>query len=406
MNILFLSQVLPYPLDAGPKVRSYFVLRYLAQFHRVTLVCFTRASDSRAAVQHLESFCHAVHPVPLTRSRWQDVKHLAFSFFQKRPFLIVRDDLRAMTETVHALTQTNQYDFVHADQLAMAHYALRVPQARRVLDQHNAVWTLTRRLAENEAAPLKKKLLAREARLLRQHEANTCAQFDQVVTVIETDARALTFPERPLRAPILTIPICIDPQELIPVAFPIHARDVICIGSMFYPPNVDGVLWFAREALPLIWEKQPDTKFHVVGARPDPALVALGQHEPRINVAGYVVDTNEYLERAAAFVVPIRAGSGMRVKILDAWARGVPIVSTTLGAEGIAYERDENILLADTPRAFANQVLRLIQERAWAQQVAQHGRAWVEKKYAWRQAYRAWDAIYPRGVRAVDESLQ
>ncbi len=395
MNILFLSNVLPYPLDAGPKVRSYYVLRYLAQNHRVTLVTFTRNADSADAIRHLESFCHAVHGVPIRRSRLQDAIHLARSFVTARPFLILRDDLRAMDEKIRAVAQTNAFDTVHADQLSTAHYALRVKNVRRVLDQHNAVWTITRRLAGQQTSRVQRNLLEREARLVREYEAVTCAQFDHVVTVTDEDKCALTFPEHPPRSPIPTIPICIDPQETTPIAFNPTARDVICIGGMFYPPNVDGVMWFARQVLPRVWEQSPATKFFIVGARPAAVLRALAQNEPRLVVTDYVRDTSVYLQQAAAFVVPLRAGGGMRVKILDAWARGVPMVSTTIGAEGIEYQGNENILIADSPDNFAKAVLHLIQDRAFAETLARNGRGWVHAKYAWRQVYRAWDTVYP-----------
>lgn len=395
MNILFLSQVLPYPLDAGPKVRIYYVLRYLAQHHRVTLVAFTRATDSPAAIAHLQSFCEAVHTVPLKRSRVQDVLHLGISFFQSRPFLIVRDDLSSMDDALHQITSSAKFDVVHADQLSTAHYALRVPNTKRVLDQHNAVWTIVQRLSENEPMPARRIVLRRETALLRTYEAQTCAQFDQVVTVTEQDKKALTFPQPPLRAPLLTIPICIDPETISPLPFNPAARDVICVGGMFYPPNVDGMLWFAREALPQIWQESPETRFYIVGARPDPQLLALAEAEPRIVVTGYVENTDEYLARAACFVVPLRAGGGMRVKILDAWARGVPMVSTEIGAEGIQIERGENLLIADSAVEFARAVLQLIQDRDLARKIAVQGRRWVETHYAWQTIYRAWDSVYP-----------
>lgn len=395
MHILFLSQVLPYPLDAGPKVRSYYVLRYLAQKHRITLLSFIRANDSPAAVAHLESFCHAVHTVPIQRSRPRDVVHFASSVLQNRPFLVVRDDLPAMHERLRALTSSQTFDAVHADQLSMAHFALRAQEMRRVLDQHNAVWTIAERLAENEDFYLKAIALKREARLMRAYEARMCARFDQVVTVTPQDKEALTFPDFPPRAPIPTIPICIDPQALSPLPFNLAACDLVCVGGMFYPPNVDGMIWFARAVLPAIWEQSPQTRLFIVGARPSPRLLELARAEPRIVVTGYVSDANEYLARAAAFVVPLRAGGGMRVKILDAWARGIPIASTSIGCEGITIRNGENLLVADSPREFATAVLRLIQDREFARCIAQRGRDWVATQYAWQTMYRAWDAVYP-----------
>lgn len=394
MNILFLSQVLPYPLDAGPKVRSYYVLRYLAQHHNVTLAAFVRATDSPDAVAHLETFCRAVHTIPLRRSRIQDAGYLAASFLQARPFLIARDDLRAMDGAIREIIKTRTFDVIHADQLAMAHYALRVPDTRRVLDQHNAVWTLVRRLAENEETAPKRWVLLREMRLLRAYESETCAQFDRVVTVTEQDREALTFSPHPLPTPIVTIPICIDPTDIARVPFGPAARDVVCVGGMFYPPNVDGMVWFADEVLPHIWRVSPETRFYIVGARPDSKLVVLGEREPRIVVTGYVANANEYLKRAAAFVVPLRAGGGMRVKILDAWARGVPIVSTSIGAEGIRYIDGEDLYIADTAPTFAERALDLIADRAAASRMAEQGRRRVESEYAWRTVYQAWDSVY------------
>jgi glycosyltransferase involved in cell wall biosynthesis len=158
---------------------------------------------------------------------------------------------------------------------------------------------------------------------------------------------------------------------------------------------VDGVLWFARHVLPRVWSDLPHTKFFIVGARPARELVRLGEHEPRIVVTGYVADTTPYLADSAAFVVPLRAGGGMRVKILDAWARALPVVTTTIGCEGISVRHGENVLVADTPDAFAQAIIQLLRDPTAADQLARAGRAWVETAYNWRTVYRAFDAIYP-----------
>ncbi len=395
MKLLFLSQVLPYPLDAGPKVRSYYVLRYLAQYHRLTLVTFVRRGDSDAALGHLKTFCEAVHPVLLTRSRVQDGLHLLAALAQRKSFLVQRDDLESMHARIVEIMKHETFDAVHADQLSMAHYATRL-NLPRVLDEHNAMWTITARMSENETNALKRAVLANEATKLKAHEARLVSQFDQVITVTQADARALTFPDAPPRAPIKTIPICIDPFAVTPVQLDPYARNLIFLGGMLYPPNVDGVLWFAREILPQIWARSPESKFFVVGARPPASVIALGKRDARIVVTGYVQDAKLFLEKSAVFVVPLRAGGGMRVKILDAWARGVPIVTTTVGCEGIECAPTENLLVADRAELFANAILNLLDNPQRAQELAQLGRAWVETHYAWQKIYPAFDAIYPR----------
>jgi polysaccharide biosynthesis protein PslH len=394
MDILFISNVLPFPLDAGPKVRSYYVLRYLALHHRVTLVTHTRAGDTDASVEHLRSFCHAVHCVPIVRSRLQDGAHLAAALVRRRPFLIVRDDLASMRAALGRVTSQKTFDAIHADQLSTAHYALAEPSARRILDQHNAVWTIVQRLAQNETFAPKRLLLERETRLLQQHEAAMNQAFDRVITVTTQDRLALDLNVTP-RSPILTIPICIDPDAIQPIARLPRAQNIACVGGMFYPPNADGILWFARNVLPIIWQAHPQTKFFVIGARPARELLQLGENDARILVTGYVPDTTSLLQETAAFVVPLRAGGGMRVKILDAWARALPLVTTTIGCEGISVRDGENALIADSPGDFAAAVNSLLRDRARSEQIARNGRNWVEANYNWRATYRAFDAIYP-----------
>ena len=174
MRILFLSQVLPYPLDAGPKMRSYYVLRHLVQDHEVTLVTFVRDSDRPEYVSHLAEFCHAIYTVPMQRSKVRDAKFLLQSVVNRKPFLITRDYVPAMIETLQQLTQTQTFDIIHADQLWMAQYALKAkvmqPTAKLIIDKHNAVHHIPQRLANEEKNVLKRLFLAREAQLMTQFE--------------------------------------------------------------------------------------------------------------------------------------------------------------------------------------------------------------------------------------------
>jgi glycosyltransferase involved in cell wall biosynthesis len=192
------------------------------------------------------------------------------------------------------------------------------------------------------------------------------------------------------------VPICVDPDKAAPVA---HRQDgpptLLHLGTMFWPPNIQGVLWFAREVLPLIHRKEPDVRFVVVGKDPPAEVQALAA-DPRIDVTGYVETLDPYLAAADAFVVPLHAGSGMRVKILDAWMWGLPIVSTPIGAEGIEVEVGKNILLAGDAPDFARATLRLLNDAALNDRLRREGRAWVEERYSWQAVYKQVDAVYGR----------
>jgi len=395
-RVLFLTQVLPYPLDAGPKVRAYYVLRHLSQRHEVTLVSFVRVDDSPDAVAHLQRFCHAVHTVPMRRSRLRDVRALLVSAFTGQPVVIVRDEIGAMHALLRRLVAEVAFDVIHADQTSMAQYALYAAKvstcaSRRpalVLDAHNALYRVPERLAAAEPNPLKRWLLRREARSLARYEASTYRRFDQLVFVSEEDRALFQIPGSRF------MPICVDPEERPLVQRVPAPRTILHLGTMFWPPNIEGVLWFAREVFPQVRARVPEARFVIVGKNPPPVVRGLVDTVPGIEVTGYVPDPRPYLAETAAFVVPLHAAGGMRVKIVDAWCWGVPIVSTPLGAEGIAVRHEDNLLLADTPAAFAQAVVRLLTQPELGQRLRENGRRWVDERYNWRRVYGQWDEVY------------
>ena len=393
MNILFLTQVLPYPLDAGPKVRAYYVLRHLAQRHRVTLASFVRPSDTPAALAHLREFCAAVVTCPMPRARWREALAVGRSVGRGEPVLIARDWVPAMTAQLRALTAAQRFDVIHADQLWMAPYALaaRSSGTRLVLDQHNAVYLIPQRLARAARGALRRGVWQREAALMARYEARACLAFDRVVTVTDPDQQALLalYPDGPRPAFTPAIPICIDAQAA-PVGAPAATPGILFLGGMHWPPNAEGVRWFAREALPVIQAQQPAAVFYAIGRQPPVELVG----QPGLVAPGYVDDPETYWAQSRVFVVPLLAGGGMRVKILDAWARGVPVVSTTIGAEGLAYRAGENLLIGDTPTALADAVTRVLADPALAARLAEAGRRTVLAHYDWRTVYSAWETVY------------
>ena len=425
MRVLFLSQLIPYPLDAGPKVRSYHVARHLvASGHRVTLVAFSRPGDLGVSIASLEPICTDVYTVPMPRSRLTDVWYLVGSFFNGQPFLIARDWVPGMAALLQQLAQRRAFDAVHADQLWMAPYALYEASLLRglgcapvtVLDQHNAVFQIPRRLAESEANPLKRLLLALEARKMLRFEVSTCRQFDHVVWVTEQDRAAAAVNEttrgdgrqtgptevvrrRPLGSSrgeprSMVIPICVDPSSRPTIRRADHPRRVTFLGGLHWPPNAEGIQWFARAVWPSVVERAPAAVLTVIGKNPPLSLRSAAGPPGALDVRGYVADPTPYLAETAAFIVPLRAGGGMRVKILDAWCWGLPVVSTTIGAEGLRYRDGESLLIADSALLFGNAVVRLLTQPELGARIAAQGRQTVEACYDWRQVYQAWDGVY------------
>ena len=405
MRILFLSQVLPYPLDAGPKARSYYVLRHLTQQHEVTLLTFVRDSDRPEDVAHLADFCNAVYTVPVRRSRLRDLGFLAKSLLSNQPFLILRDHVPEMTAQISRLLNESSFDVVHADQLWMAQYALAAkaisPSLRLILDQHNAVYLIPRRLAADTTNPFTRMFLTLEAKALEKYEAKICRQFNFVVWVTAEDRQAVAALSEPPaidQTSSAIIPICVDPTIVEPVMASHSRRRITFLGGLHWPPNAQGIVWFANEVFPQIRAVLPNTVLTVIGKNP-PA----GLDGPAVEVTGYVPDLRTYLADTAVFLVPLHAGGGMRVKILDAWSWGLPIVSTAIGAEGIDIQDGENMLRADTPQAFAKAVIRVLEDQSLANQLSHNGRHTVLEKYNWRKIYSAWDDVYQHMVTNPDE---
>jgi glycosyltransferase involved in cell wall biosynthesis len=165
---------------------------------------------------------------------------------------------------------------------------------------------------------------------------------------------------------------------------------------MYWPPNIDGIQWFIREVFPLIRAQRPNTIFDIVGAQPPPSLLDMATADSGLNVTGYVKDPNVYIAQAGVMVVPLRAGGGMRVKILNALAQGLPIVSTTLGAEGITVEHERHLLIANAPADFAAATLRLLNEPAFAAVLGRNGRKLIQEKYDYRVVCQPLDELYTK----------
>lgn len=395
MRILFLSQLLPLPLDSGAKVRAFYVLRHLARAgHDVTALCFVRRSDSLAGLETLNRYCRRVETVLLERSRLRDAWDAATSLVSETPFLIRRDRQPRMTGTITGLVRRGTFDAVHADQLWMAPYAAACRDIPfKVLDQHNAVFRVPQQLASGQRNPIMRALLTREADRLEKYEHQTLQQFDRVVWVSEHD-RASFGRRRPACGGVResVIPIAVDPAWQQPVRREKPHR-VTFVGGLHWPPNHEGMRWFLEECWPSVARAVPRAVFTVIGRGPAAASPRVADGD-RVEYVGYVTDLSSYMAETAVFVVPLKSGAGMRVKILEAWCWGLPVVSTTIGAEGLQATDGVHLALADEPHDLANSVIRVLTDAGLAQHLSQAGRALVEAKYDWHSVYRAWDRVY------------
>jgi glycosyltransferase involved in cell wall biosynthesis len=424
MNILFLTQIIPYPPDAGPKVKTWHVLRYLNGLgHRVFLAAFMRPEEE-PFVPALREVCAEVHTVPIRRSRLDDIGFWLRSHLTGRPFLIERDDLAAMRGLVARLLARESIDLIHADQLTMTQFAFSPgapihPQGglakpgetnirgqavvgpRRIFDAHNAVWTIVERMRQNAPAPLRP-VAALEARRIKRYEGMIIHTFDHTLAVTEPDRQSLFKAAAAYSADravpgtqITVVPIAVDTAAQAPVSRRPGSLNIFTLGTLHYPPNADGIRWFLQEVFPLVQAQVPGSSLTIVGKNPpQDFLNAASLHPESVQVTGYVPDLEPYIEQAAMMVVPVRAGGGMRVRILEGFARGIPVVTTTVGLEGIDAQVGEEVLVADTPAEFAREVIRLFHDQGLQDRLSSNGRRLAEACYDWQVVLKQMDGIY------------
>lgn len=395
MRILVLTQVLVYPADAGPKIKTLEVLRYLAAHHEVTYCTFVRGAQEIQDAEKLREICQRVVTVPIERSRVSDARFMLESLLKGDSFLLRRDYRAAMQETVHRLLQEEQIEAIHVDQLNMMRFVPDDWSNTVILDEHNAVWQVVERLRDGAHNPLARWLLGREVRLIRKLEGQACRRARAVLAVSEHDQEAL-WEVAGRSTQIHVVPITVDAEQF-EAAY--HARDpqparIFTIGTMFWPPNSEGVMWWLREGYERLHALCPDVTYDIVGSRPPQPLQTLGQSRSGVHVHGYVADAEPFWQHATVLAVPLLSGGGVRVKILEAMARGVPVVSTTIGCEGLAVRDAEHLLIADSPVAFSEACLKVLQDRDLAARLASNARQLILQRYDAQIALKALDVVY------------
>ncbi len=393
MRVLLLTQVLPYPLDSGPKVKTYHVLKYLAEQHAVTLVSFVRDSDKPESIQHLATLCERVITVPIERSKIEDLRFLGQSMRTNDPWMMLRDERPAMRQVLADLAAETDFDVVHADQTNMGQYALPFANSRKVLDLHNALWMLYKRLAETTPVtdPMKY-ILMRDWPLLKQYEGELCCQFDAVSVVTEEDRELLQ--QAGAQDDMIVMPIAIDTQEQALITRRPAGPHIVHIGTMYWQPNINGINWFLEDVYPQIKSQVADVRCTLIGSRPPESIIQRSQNDRTLTVTGYVDDPLPFIEDSSMMVVPLQAGGGMRVKILNALSQGIPMVSTSVGCEGIRVIHERDILIADTPTAFAAACVRLLTDYDLNESITRNGRQTAVEHYDYREACRPLDQIY------------
>jgi len=366
MKILWVKHGKLLPVDAGGKIRTYNILRYLASRHHVELLApYSGQQDLSYEKELAELFpgsiaicTNAPEDSDSALTQWS---HYLTRTLSRAPYAVEKFTSRAVRKLVTEKLDGRQFDVAVCDFLAVSHNFPVVLKTPTVLFQHNVESIIWQRQARWEKNTIKRIVFKMEAAKMNRYEANALRRFQYIIAVSESDRNLMSKEVAPQK--ITVVPTGVDLTQFKAANDSEPAgHQVIFLGSMDWEANVDAVSHFCQEIWPLVLSEVPDAKFRIVGRNPSPSVKRLASQS--VEVTGTVPSVTEYLQAASVVVVPLRIGGGTRLKIFEAMATGKAVVSTTIGAEGLEVQDGKDIFLVDSPEAFAKRVVDVLRNSA------------------------------------------
>jgi sugar transferase (PEP-CTERM/EpsH1 system associated) len=395
MRVLHFAPRVCWPLDTGAKLRNYHLARVLSEKAGVTLLAFT---DAHQSLGELEKFYERVIAVP--RDPGYTLSKIIRGTFGSTPLPVLNYTTDSMKRALESLLHDQDFDIVQIESIHLMSYLPIIAAARQrpliICDWHNIESELMDRYSKREPNILKRAYAGKTARLMGELERRAMREFDAHIAVSQRDAQRLRNLNPDARAFVIENGVDTAYYEEGAVSGSLSAgkpKRIVFVGSMDYHANIDGAVSFAREVWPGLRNRHPEVIFTIVGRDPAPEVREL-RSTPGIKVTGTVDDVRPFYREAFAAVVPLKVGGGSRLKILEAMAAGVPVVSTTLGAEGLDVHDGSDILLADTNEQLAEKTISLIESEELRQRISSAGRALISERYDWSRLGANLSEIY------------
>lgn len=383
MKILFLSTWFPYPPDQGSKIRAYYLLRALARKHAVALVSYEDVDLQPAWREHINALCERVYTLPRKPFAAGRLKTL-LGLFSPLPSAVVGMRSPDMAALVQTAAQDWQPDVVVALTFVTAPYALQLSGVRRVLDIDNYMARMLADAAEMPGSPMARLRRRLAQRKFLRYERKLYPQFDLCLAVTAAD-RAQVIAELGLHPERVTVtPNGVDTVYNHPGLVAPQAETLVYNGALTYQANYDAVEYFLNEIFPQVRQRFPGARLRVTG-RTDGVDLDRLPLDNGVELTGYVDDVRQVVAGSVAAVAPLRVGGGTRLKILEAMALGVPVVSTPKGAEGLDVQSGRHLLIGRTAAEFAGEVIRLLEDPGLRDSISEQAREYVCVRYDWEK---------------------
>ncbi len=379
MRLLVVLSRVPYPLEKGDKLRAYHLIRRLAQRHEVHLFCLSDQPVEPSSIEHLRTFCAHIEVVQLPR--WRVFFRLASAAFAREPYQVAYFHHAFAQRRFDALVEQLRPDHVLCQLVRTTEYLRHHYHLPKTLDYMDTLSKgMERRM--RRASAWKRPLFRTETRRLIAYENLMLDLFDSS-TIISAQDREFLY--HPRRDEVVVVPNGVDTQHFAPMAAE-KRYDLVFTGNMNYPPNVDSVLHLVQDVLPLVRQRRPGTSLLISGVDPGPRIRALAEADPLVTVTGWVKDIRTSYASARVFAAPMRIGTGLQNKLLEAMAMELPCVTSPLANNAVGAVPEGSILLGSNAAEHAAAILRLLDDRGLYERIAMSGRRFVRDHFSWDRA--------------------
>ncbi|UCC39847.1 MAG: glycosyltransferase [Candidatus Aminicenantes bacterium] len=395
MKILFTCKEFPHSKIIGGPIIIYNRIKYLSKKHLVSLAAFIR-EDEKKFISSLEPFCYDLRTVPFPSQR-SPLKALKDFFTSPIPHYFLKwHSSQRMADTIADMVKKDRYDIVIAEYSTMGqflHNNPKLPPIRRVISVHECYYLARRKAYRLNRLGISKLKESINLKGLKKYEFEMYRKADKVLTLTPQGKEELleVCPE----LDISVVPHGVDVEYFSFSESEKPEKSIVFVGNYLHYPNADAVIYFHKEIWPRIKEQVPDIKFYVVGQGPPPEIQNFSRDQAII-ITGRVDDVRDYLKKGRVFICPVRLGGGFRGKILEAMAIGRPVVSTSLGAEGIPASDRENIMIADNSDEFAQAIFDLMRDDSLFDRIRNNARKLMEEKYAWEKGVDVMEEVLER----------
>lgn len=399
MKILHLMPYCPVPPIFGGALRIYHMLKTMAERHDVTVMMYGSEEDRQRMIAAFGGRLRAVHAIPqLWFARFRRLGQL-YALCSNQSFFRFLTHRKEMQELLYRILERERFDIVQSEFPMMASFDIPAGNAVKIMDAHNVEFDNYRRMWQNVRSLVRRAHYYREYRKLFEEELGACRKQDALFVTSTRDKELFD-------VHVQDIPKYIIPNGVDTAYFSTHSQEaephtLVFTGMMAYVPNYDGMLYFLDTIFPLIQQQIPNVKIYIVGNRPPKEL--LRRCSSSVIVTGFVQDVRPYIDRASVYVVPLRMGGGTRLKVLEAMAMRKPIVTTTVGCEGIDVRNGETAFIADQPEEFAGRVIELLRSSALREQFVQQGLELVKSTYDWTVIGQQMHNVYDDLVQSRNE---